>query len=141
MYKRQVGKEAQTLAKDSRIGQLIIMPVVIADFVNDPVSYTHLSTSYSYHGGNVAYRHYVLNTDGGGFRWVYCIESGIRFGDSDDGYYSEQTDNIPFAEKYGVTLAQLSIRWVMQKNGITAPIVGAKNPAQVQDLSLIHISA
>ena len=31
VYKRQ----AQTLAKDSRIGQLIIMPVVIADFVND----------------------------------------------------------------------------------------------------------
>ena len=30
-----VGNEAQTLAKDSRIGQLIIMPVVIADFVND----------------------------------------------------------------------------------------------------------
>ena len=30
-----VGNEAQMLAKDSRIGQLIIMPVVIADFVND----------------------------------------------------------------------------------------------------------
>ena len=30
-----VGNKAQTLAKDSRIGQLIIMPVVIADFVND----------------------------------------------------------------------------------------------------------
>ena len=30
-----VGNEARTLAKDSRIGQLIIMPVVIADFVND----------------------------------------------------------------------------------------------------------
>ena len=30
-----VGNETQTLAKDSRIGQLIIMPVVIADFVND----------------------------------------------------------------------------------------------------------
>ena len=30
-----VGNAAQTLAKDSRIGQLIIMPVVIADFVND----------------------------------------------------------------------------------------------------------
>ena len=30
-----VGNEAQILAKDSRIGQLIIMPVVIADFVND----------------------------------------------------------------------------------------------------------
>ena len=30
-----VGNEARTLPKDSRIGQLIIMPVVIADFVND----------------------------------------------------------------------------------------------------------
>src|SRR5699024_9341852 len=30
-----VGNEAQTLPKDSRIGQLIIMPVVIADFVDD----------------------------------------------------------------------------------------------------------
>jgi len=30
-----VGNEAQTLLKDSRIGQLIIMPVVIADFVRD----------------------------------------------------------------------------------------------------------
>lgn len=39
----------------------------------------------------------------------------------------------PFAQKYDVTLAQLSIRWVMQKEGITAPIVGAKSPAQVQD--------
>ena len=30
-----VGNEARMLPKDSRIGQLIIMPVVIADFVND----------------------------------------------------------------------------------------------------------
>ena len=71
------------------------------------------STSYVYHGGNVAYRHYVLNTDGGGFRWVYCIESGIRFGDSDDGYYSEQTDNsqyfnqLPEASRRGIMLASL----------------------------------
>lgn len=44
------------------------------------------------------------------------------------------TDQLkPFAEKYGVTLSQLSIRWVMQQKGITAPIVGAKNPAQVLD--------
>ena len=39
----------------------------------------------------------------------------------------------PFAEKYGVTLSQLSIRFIMQTPGITAPIVGAKNPAQVMD--------
>ena len=70
-------------------------------------------TSYVYHGGNVAYRHFVLNTDGGGFRWVYCIESGIRFGDSDDGYYSEQTDNsqyfnqLPEASRRGIMLASL----------------------------------
>ena len=37
----------------------------------------------------------------------------------------------PFAEKYGVTPAQFSIRWVMQQKGITAPIVGAKNPKQL----------
>lgn len=52
-------------------------------------------------------------------------------------YYEGALDVVeklrPFAEKYGVTPAQLSIRWVMQKAGITAPIVGAKNPAQVQD--------
>lgn len=30
-----VGKEAQTLGKGSRIGQLVIMPVVIADFVTE----------------------------------------------------------------------------------------------------------
>lgn len=39
----------------------------------------------------------------------------------------------PFAEKYNVTLSQLSIRFIMQTPGITAPIVGAKNPAQVLD--------
>ena len=39
----------------------------------------------------------------------------------------------PYAEKYGVTLAQLSIRFLMQTPGITAPIVGAKNPDQVLD--------
>lgn len=39
----------------------------------------------------------------------------------------------PFAEKYDVTLAQLAIRWVIQQKGITAPIVGAKNPSQVLD--------
>ena len=32
---RSHANDAQMLAKDSRIGQLIIMPVVIADFVND----------------------------------------------------------------------------------------------------------
>lgn len=39
----------------------------------------------------------------------------------------------PFAEKYGVTMAQLAIGFLMQTPGITAPIVGAKNVDQVLD--------
>ncbi len=39
----------------------------------------------------------------------------------------------PYAEKYGVTLAQLAIRMCMQESFITAPIVGAKRPEQVED--------
>ena len=39
----------------------------------------------------------------------------------------------PLQKKYDVTLAQLAIRWVIQQKGITAPIVGAKNPSQVLD--------
>ena len=37
----------QTIKKDTRIGQLVITPVIIADFVlalgTEPVSYTHLT--------------------------------------------------------------------------------------------------
>ncbi|MBQ6550824.1 MAG: aldo/keto reductase [Lachnospiraceae bacterium] len=39
----------------------------------------------------------------------------------------------PYAEKYGVTMAQLSIRMCMQNPAITAPIVGAKSDTQVLD--------
>ncbi len=39
----------------------------------------------------------------------------------------------PYADKYGVTLAQLAIRMCMQNPAITAPIVGAKSDAQVLD--------
>ena len=71
------------------------------------------TTSYAYHNGNVAYQHFVLSADGGAFRWVYCIESGIRFGDSDDGYYSEHTENsqyfnqLPATAQRGIMMASL----------------------------------
>ena len=71
------------------------------------------TTSYSYHGGNVAYRHFVLSEGGGAYRWVYCIESGIRFGDSDDGYYSDNTNNsqyfnrLPESARRGIMLTSL----------------------------------
>lgn len=37
----------------------------------------------------------------------------------------------PFAEKYHRTLSQIAINWVAYKDGITAPIVGARNKKQV----------
>ncbi len=52
-------------------------------------------------------------------------------------YFSQAIDFVdslrPFAEKYGVTLAQLSLRMCMQQSFITSPIVGAKRPDQVED--------
>ena len=38
----------------------------------------------------------------------------------------------PFAEKYGKTIAQIAINWTMHKEGITAPIVGARNSKQME---------
>jgi len=39
----------------------------------------------------------------------------------------------PIAEKYGKTRAQLAIRWILEQPGISAAIVGAKRPSQVED--------
>jgi aryl-alcohol dehydrogenase-like predicted oxidoreductase len=39
----------------------------------------------------------------------------------------------PIAEKYGVTPAQLAINWVIDQPGITAAIVGARNPQQAAE--------
>lgn len=84
------------------------------------------TTSYSYHGGNVAYQHFVLSEGGGAYRWVYCIESGIRFGDSDDGYYSDNTNNsqyfnrLPESARRGIMLTSL-YGW---QPGASLPISG-----------------
>lgn len=37
------------------------------------------------------------------------------------------------ATQTGKTVAQVSLRWLMQKPGVTAPIIGAKNVAQLND--------
>ena len=71
------------------------------------------TTSYAYHNGGVQYKHYVLTDESGSFRWVYCVESGVRFGSSDDGYYSEHTENsdyfnqLPKASQRGIMLTSL----------------------------------
>lgn len=39
----------------------------------------------------------------------------------------------PFARKYDRTIAQVAINWVMGKEGISAPIVGARNSHQVEE--------
>jgi aryl-alcohol dehydrogenase-like predicted oxidoreductase len=38
----------------------------------------------------------------------------------------------PIAQRYGKTLAQVAINWCLQQRGITAAIVGARSPEQVE---------
>ncbi|RMG27811.1 MAG: aldo/keto reductase [Methanobacteriota archaeon] len=40
----------------------------------------------------------------------------------------------PMAEKYGKTVAQFSIGWVLQHPAITSAIVGARRPSQVEEI-------
>jgi aryl-alcohol dehydrogenase-like predicted oxidoreductase len=40
----------------------------------------------------------------------------------------------PIARKYGKSVGQLSIAWVLANNAITSAIVGARNPGQVQEI-------
>ena len=39
----------------------------------------------------------------------------------------------PIAQDLGITLAQLAISWIISQPGVTAAIVGARNPRQVQE--------
>ncbi|GAB4379615.1 MAG: aldo/keto reductase [Calditrichia bacterium] len=40
----------------------------------------------------------------------------------------------PIAEKYGKTVTQLAISWVLMNNTVTSAIVGARNPQQLQEI-------
>ena len=42
----------------------------------------------------------------------------------------------PIADKYGATLAQLAIAWIFSQPGVTAAIVGARNPEQAKSNAL-----
>jgi L-glyceraldehyde 3-phosphate reductase len=43
------------------------------------------------------------------------------------------------AQERGETLAQMALRWVLQHQGVTSVIVGAKNQAQLADsLRCVH---
>lgn len=39
----------------------------------------------------------------------------------------------PIAEKYGKTLAQLAVAWVLRRSEVTAAIVGARRPSQIEE--------
>jgi aryl-alcohol dehydrogenase-like predicted oxidoreductase len=39
----------------------------------------------------------------------------------------------PIAEKYGKTVAQLSVAWVLRRPEVTSAIVGARNPRQIEE--------
>ena len=46
----------------------------------------------------------------------------------------ELLDNLrPIADAHGMTLAQLAISWTLTREGITAALVGARNPKQVEE--------
>jgi aryl-alcohol dehydrogenase-like predicted oxidoreductase len=81
------------------------------------------------------------------------IKPGYHFGDGDTraGSRFYQTDNLnrinafleqikPMAESKSVTLAQLVIRWTIDRPGITVALVGARNAEQAkQNAKAIHV--
>ena len=87
------------------------------------------TTSYVRHNGGVQYKHFVLTDESGSFRWVYCVEGGVRFGNSDEGYYSEHTENseyfnqLPKAAQRGIMLTSL-YGW---QPGASLPMSGINN--------------
>ena len=84
------------------------------------------TTSYgSYNGGN-SYKHYMLTDANGETHSTYCVESGIDFEGSDNGYLSESGKNsqylslLPAAAREGIMLASL-YGW---QPGTSVPIPG-----------------
>ena len=71
------------------------------------------STSYVTHGGGSPYNHYMLTDSSGVTHTVYCIESGIDYGASDNAYTaasgkdSNYFKRIPAAAQRGIELAAL----------------------------------
>ncbi len=39
----------------------------------------------------------------------------------------------PLAQKYGATTGHLALAWLITQPGVTSPIVGARNAAQITD--------
>jgi SrtB family sortase len=84
------------------------------------------TTSYgTFYGGN-AYEHYMLVDSTGAYRWVYCVESGVPFGNSDSGYTSQSStdsaylNRLPATAQYGIKVATL-YGW---QPGATLPVSG-----------------
>ena len=84
------------------------------------------STSYVTHGGGSPYNHYILTDSSGVTHTVYCIESGIDYGASDNAYTaasgkdSNYFKRIPAAAQRGIELAAL-YGW---QPGASLPISG-----------------
>ena len=71
------------------------------------------STSYVTHSGGGPYNHYMLTDSSGVTHTVYCIESGVAYGASDNAYTSESGNDssyfnrLPSSAQRGIELAAL----------------------------------
>jgi SrtB family sortase len=75
----------------------------------------HADGTVSYHTyvGGTPYLHFMLTDSAGASRWVYCVESGIAFNDSDSAYTgqagsdSAYLSRLPAASQYGIKVASI----------------------------------
>ncbi|RYG66182.1 aldo/keto reductase, partial [bacterium] len=42
---------------------------------------------------------------------------------------------VPIAERYGANTGQLALAWLIAQPGVTSPIVGSRNAAQIADIA------
>jgi aryl-alcohol dehydrogenase-like predicted oxidoreductase len=45
----------------------------------------------------------------------------------------------PFAENYGLTIAQLAVRWVLTHPAVSSAIIGVKKPEHIKRLPLLQM--
>ncbi len=75
------------------------------------------------------------STPRAGSRFALESEQGERYRERywRDEFHDTVEKIKPIAENEGISMAQLAVAWVLSKPFVTAPIVGATNPTQLDD--------